>query len=297
MNFLDAFADAVLRTNAPAISEYELYVLGQTLFAAGEWEGAKLSRGPKGWDALRAVRAEKRLFARRVIVSDADFRSGVWRIVQSTHAGSAEEVACIADPFCYVSHLSAMHRYGLTERSPQALHLTTPARPLWNQMWADRYASKLRDDLGGEGLPGFTKPGFESQLRRRPVIVHETVHPAEPIEVRGERTRIASVGRTFADMLIEPALCGGMRHVVEVWEREAGDWTDMIIEAVDRLAGRKTDIVKVRAGYLLQERMGVLDPRVEGWKAFAQRGGSRKLDPEGGYAPTFSAEWMISLNV
>lgn len=297
MNFHDAFADAVLRTDAPAITEFELYILGQGLFAEGVWDGEKLTRGPRAWDSTRATRAVNRLFARRVIAEDADFRSGVYRIVQSTRAGSAEEVACIADPFCYVSHLSAMQRYGLTDRTPQALHLSTPARPLWNKLWAAQCAPKLREDLGGEFLPGFARPGFKNQLRRREVIVHETVHPGEPIDVRGERTRIASVGRTFADMLIEPGLCGGMRHVIEVWEREAGDWAEMIIPEVDRVHGPRTDIVKVRAGYLLQERLGMTDPRVLAWKAFAQRGGSRKLDPEGDYAPTFSADWMISLNV
>ena len=100
MKFFDAYIDALLQNNAPVVTAYELYLLGQTLFVAGEWAGQRLLRRPTCWDSTRAKRAENRLVARRAIVGDTDFGSGVWRIVQSTRAGTAEEVACIADPFC-----------------------------------------------------------------------------------------------------------------------------------------------------------------------------------------------------
>ena len=71
-------------------------------------------------------------------------------------------------------------------------------------------------------------------------------------------------------------------------------WIGQIISAVEE---ENASIVKVRAGYILSERLGIADPRIEAWKAFAQRGGSRKLDPDAPYAPVFSGAWMLSLNV
>lgn len=186
-----------------------------------------------------------------------------------------------------------MQRYGLTDRSPEALHLTTPTRSVWN-MLRDQ---KMVEDLGGppdSEHPLLLRLGFKGELRRRPVIVHESSHPAKPVEVRGEKTRITSIGRTFGDMLSEPALCGGIRHVIDIWERDAEQWVDQIIGEVDKMESK---IVKVRAGYLLSEVLEIEDSRIAGWEQFAQRGGSRKLNPDAPYAPIYSERWMISLNV
>lgn len=293
MNFNDGLDKALLDHDAPIVTDYEFFALGRKLLDAKEWGGEPLKRLPTGWDHTRARNAIRRLEARKSITADADFRSGVWRVIQSTRNGSAEEVACIVDPFCYVSHLSAMQRYGLTDRSPEALHLTTPARSVWN-MLRDQ---KMVEDLGGppdSEHPLLLRLGFKGELRRRPVIVHESSHPAKPVEVRGEKTRITSIGRTFGDMLSEPALCGGIRHVIDIWERDAEQWADQIIGEVDKMESK---MVKVRAGYLLSEVLEIEDGRIDGWEQFAQRGGSRKLNPDAPYAPTYSERWMISLNV
>lgn len=297
MLFSKSIEDALLEQDAPIITFYEFFLLGLSLFRKGEWAGEKLKRMPNDWDVDRARNALRRLENNQVLALDRDFKSNVWKVVQSTRSGAAEEIACIADPFCYVSHLSAMERYGLTNRSPQALHLTTPA----NALWRAKRDEKMNSDLGGQGgdysshlAPLLVRPGIQDQVRRRPVIVHETKHPAEAVPVRGERTRISSIGRTFVDMLSEPNLCGGMTHVLEVWSDHAERWAEKIIESTDHSHSK---IVKVRAGYIFNDVLRIENPKIDGWKEFAQRGGSRKLDPEAEYAPTFSEKWMISINV
>jgi len=292
ISFTEALELALLADDRPIVTDYDVYLRGKGLVEARTWQGAPMKNVPKEWDELRLRRSLRRLAARKALVQDHDFRSGVWRVVQSTRSGSAEEVACIADPFCYVSHLSAMERYGLSDRSPAALHLTTPTRTLWNTMRDKKLADEIAADKEAGSL--LLRFGFKEKLRRRPVVVHETRHPSPPIEVRGELTRISAIGHTFADMLSEPALCGGMHHVLDVWDRHARDWVDQIIPAVD---GSESKIVKVRAGHILSERLGIQSPVVSSWRAFAQRGGSRKLDPETPYEPVYSETWMISLNV
>lgn len=293
MNFSDGLENALLARDLPVVTFYDFYVLGHQLFHSKTWKDESLKRMPHGWDQLRAKNAIRRLEARRALVSDSDFTSGVWRVTQATRAGSAEEVACIADPFAYVSHLSAMQRYGLTDRSPQALHLTTPKRALWNAFRSERALHDLPDVQRVEN-PILNRPGFKGTIRRRPVVVHVSSHPWNPSPISGEETRITSVGQTFADMLTEPGLCGGMRHVLDVWESEASQWVQEIVATIDQL---DIKMVKVRAGYILSEIMDIDHPALHNWAKFAQRGGSRKLDPDKEYAPEFSERWMISINV
>lgn len=292
MNFSNALENSLLNKDLPVVSLYDFYVMGHQLFQSKTWNNEPLTRMPQDWDQLRATNAVRRLQARHALVADSDFASGVWRVTQATRAGSAEEVACIADPFAYVSHLSAMQRYGLTDRSPQALHLTTPKRPLWNALRSERARNDLPEVPRVENLI-LNRPGFRDTIRRRPVVVHVSSHPWKPSPISGEETRITSIGQTFADMLTEPGLCGGMRHVLDVWENEAGQWVQEIVAAIDQL---DIKIVKVRAGYILSEIMDIDHPALHNWEKFAQRGGSRKLDPDADYAPDFSERWMLSIN-
>jgi predicted transcriptional regulator of viral defense system len=293
MNFSEGIEKSINDNDLPVITFYEFFVLGYHLFHKKALNGEPLKRLPHGWDQTRAKNALRRLEARKTLVMDSDFRSGVWRVTQSTRAGSAEEVACIADPFAYVSHLSAMQRYGLTDRSPQALHLTTPKRPLWNNLRDERLHEDL-PDLDQIEASVLNRPGFKDKIRRRPIVVHVSSHPWTPAPVSDEKTRITSIGQTFADMLAEPKLCGGIRHVLDVWEKEAEPWTEEIIQTVDLLDSK---IAKVRAGYILTEVMDIDHPTIHNWEQYAQRGGSRKLDPDAEYAPVFSEKWMISINV
>lgn len=293
MNFIDSLENSIVDNDLPVITFYDFFVLGYHLFHQKTWKGASLKRLPQQWDQARAKNALRRLETRKAILLDSDFRSGVWRVTQSTRAGSAEEIACLADPFAYVSHLSAMQRYGLTDRSPKSLHLTTPKREIWTLLRNERIAKDL-PDLEKIERPILYRPGFKNTIRRRHVIVHVSSHPWTPSHISGEETRITSIGQTFADMLTEPHLCGGMRHVLDVWENEAEPWVSDVVAAIDQLESK---IVKVRAGYILSEILEIDHPVLYSWEQFAQRGGSRKLDPDSEYAPKFSERWMISLNV
>jgi predicted transcriptional regulator of viral defense system len=227
-----------------------------------------------------------------LLARDPDFGATVWRVLTSRRAGSAEETACIADPFCYVAFLSAMERYGLTDRSPTALHLTTPARANWNRM---RDKKMMLDfPASDRAHPTLIHLSLGSTLRGRPMVVHQSRDPDAALELAGERTRISTIGRTFADMLAQPTLCGGLHHVLDVWKEHAGAWLDEIVTAVDR---SHLKLVKLRAGYILSERMGLAHPQFDAWAHLAQRGGSQKLDPGAPYGGVFSERWMLALNV
>lgn len=238
----------------------------------------------------------KQLIKSRQMAPDGDFGTRIYRLMGMA-SDVAETACCSVDPFCYVSHLSAMERYGISDRVPDALILTSPATSEWRLRAGEWF---LRRSVGFENyLRGFRhqvlrRVKFPPKVRGRAVrlVVSKLADHGKPLKT--ERARIASIGRTFADMLADPELCGGMAHVVDVWRRHVADYLEETITEIDRHPAK---IVKVRAGYILQELLSISHPIIERWKSSVERGGSRKLDPSAPYAPIFSEVWQISINL
>lgn len=226
-----------------------------------------------------------------LIRQDRDYGDRAIRVVNISDL-PADDIACIVDPTCYISHLSAMQRWGLTDRSPKALILTRPDR----KTAAKRLLAYRTESLGKDNANAFPLGivGHPSRVRGRIVRTYESKTAGAFLINRGSNARLSTIGQTFLDMLQKPGLCGGMPHVLEAWEEHAETYLDDIVKAVDTAKSR---LVKSRAGYILEERLGLYHRGIEHWKAFGQRGSSRKLDPSRDFAPTFSETWMISLNV
>lgn len=291
------------------MTEYELFLAASELHFAGEYEGKKIRVTQNPPDRTRYRNIVAQLLADKSLRPDPDFHPQtddgwleltrrsyqtyvvVFR-VSEVPEGNAEDISAIVDPFCYISHLSAMHRYSLTNRIPEALNLSTPKR------WSLRRDQKIAVDYDGHDADNYIAPlkkiTLPTVLRERHIALHKTVRSPVVKKIRGGFGRIAAVGEVFVQMLDRPELCGGMRHVIDVWADNSVIYFEDIIRAVD---SSEEAIIKVRAGYLLDELLGFSDPRVSSWTRFAQRGGSRKLDPSVDYVSKFSEKWMLSLNV
>jgi predicted transcriptional regulator of viral defense system len=226
-----------------------------------------------------------------VIGADRDYGARIIRVLTVSDM-SAENIVCLVDPTCYVSHLSAMQRWGLTDRSPDALILTRPDRKA-AQACLRTYMDRVLLETEDNPFP-LRIINHPARVRRRKVHVYESTTAGAYIENRSDEVRISTIGQTFLDMLQKPDLCGGMSHVLDVWEEHAAIHLEDIIDAVDTAT---SNLVKSRAGYILDERLALRHEGIERWKAFGQRGSSRKLDPSKEFASRFSETWMISLNV
>jgi predicted transcriptional regulator of viral defense system len=207
-----------------------------------------------------------------------------------------EEVACTVDPFCYLSHLSAMVHHGLTNRIPAKLFVSSPKATDWKKHAEAQMLKDLGDDLEAyreNGMPLLTRIKME-KLGKTQIHRFDATHLGAYKNVRDKTLRISTMGRTFLDMLRNPELCGGIHHVLEVYEESAKTYQRLIVDEIDR---HGAPINKVRAGYILSEKLQIQDEVVESWVKFAQRGGSRKLDAAGEYIAEWSDKWCLSLNV
>lgn len=290
-HFAEALANAITESGALILSDYEMFLLASDIYRE---KSAKYLRGDHpSIDQYR--RSRSILKDADVIASDKDYRR-LWRVM-SHGAIPADEVVCAADPFCYISHISAMQRYGLTLRRPEALHITRPSSKLGKSMISEqlqRGVERLTFDGHVIEFPKLTQIKHPRVVRGRKIEVKTTSNPGEVRVVRGTNARVGSIGQVFLDMLTDPQICGGMGHILDVWEETAETYLEEIVARIDA-AG--SGLVKVRAGYILEERMRIDHSKLRCWVAFAQRGGSSVLDPSQPYQDVFSEKWMISLNV
>lgn len=286
----EALARALASQPRPVLSNYDLFRELWIIYRSG---AAKYLRGETpSRDVFRRTRSLLR--SEGIIRQDNDYRSH-WRLVDKPDA-AAEDVVCSVDPFCHIAHLSALQRYGLTNRRPEHLLLVEPTPVLRRQrvreQMARDYGDALKDpDAGIEPARAVRHP---ETVRGRPISINTTKFAADRIPIKGSLSRIATIGQAFLDTLDNPDLSGGMSHILDIWSEHAPAYLDEIVERVTRA---EKGIWKVRAGYILEEHIGVEDPRVAAWARFAQRGSSRVLDPGKPFAPRFSEKWMLSLNV
>lgn len=283
-------AELLEKRARPVVTPVHLYGLIRQMYQESSSKKLYLRGSDPGIDDY--LKLKQLLIDTRIVRSDRDYRTRALRI-PTIYDRPAEEIVCLADPTCYVSFLSAMERWGLTNRSPKALMLSRPDR----KTALDKLRRHRQDILGDHhdiSILPLHLVKHPTRVRGGRVQMCMTKSAGANLKIRGSDIRISTIGQTFLDMLQKPALCGGMPHVLEVWEQHAETYLNSIVAAVDTASN---GLVKSRAGYILQEYLGLHHPHISNWKAFSQRGGSRKLDPSQKYAPTYSETWMISINV
>jgi predicted transcriptional regulator of viral defense system len=287
------------------VTTYSLFHVLSAVLAAGG-KGLYLRGDTTPGSHIGAVRSN--LLLSQALEVDPDYGRSVFRVIPVGDS-PAEEVCALANPFGHISHLSAMQRWGLTERRPEALYLTMPppkaAHPLIEERMAADYGTSDYNTVLGSRWQGRDIPPAPPvklhfirhplRVRGREISVYETKHPARWLPVQDSHARLATVGQTFVDTMERPQYCGGMAHVLDVWRRHADGFREEIVSTMDAVG---TPIAKVRAGYLLDELLAIGgDSRIQAWVQFAQRGSSRVLDPTKPFATEHSEKWMLSINV
>lgn len=296
MRWRDALAADVLAAQPPPIvSTYWIASRLLLLVIAGRYDGKELQLPKVATVSEMLSDARDALLKRGILQRDRSLPNYLFRTVHAADADAAQ-LMCVIDPFGYIAYLSAMAHYGLTNRLPKILYFVTPDSTLWREMANEKMATDL-----GEWASRY-------RLEQLPELKHSKIEKISGVLLQTIRTkqlggwrygknqtiRVTGLGRTFLDMLRRPDLCGGVRHVIEVYEEHASTHLGAIIAEFN---SHGAVIDRMRAGYVLEEYCDISDPRIEEWAEQASRGGSRKLDPQAGYSSNFSEKWALSINV
>lgn len=300
-----AVMDSLRDRNAPIITAYELFRLIWDIYENPDQYPVKIVRRVKSPGQLQYKKVIDDLATERFFRPDPDLSKGasyadigneVLRISEVADV-SAEDIISIVNPFIYISHISAMQRYGITSRQPKTLYFTSP----WKNEWRKKARNKTKIDFGFDPdeadlkyFRDLREIKIPEKVRGRKIHVTHSKKIYNSINISESKSRIIDIGDLFVQTIDDFELCGGMAHVIEVWEESAENHADNIINAIS--SNQTTAIVKVRAGYILNEIVGIHNSRIDSWTKYAQRGGSRRLDTSKPYAENFSEKWMISIN-
>jgi predicted transcriptional regulator of viral defense system len=191
-----------------------------------------------------------------------------------------------------------MEYHGLTDQFSKMFFMSSLKGKAWSELAQKQMAKDFGEDLNAyleTELPTLKHLKI-NKIAGKPVNVHSSVYydHGAYITVKDKFLKVSSIGRTFLDMIRTPNLCGGIYHVLDVYRENAKRYLRLIIDETDRNGSL---IDKTRVGYILDERLGLSEPRIEEWKRHVQRGGSRKLVADGDYSPFFSETWCLSINI
>lgn len=288
----------------------QIELINRTIHRLGESTQPVVTRYRLGWaiflsahelqiidlDAKGFSACELHLLQLGIVRPIPGLRSNMAYTLLGTALSDPRTLACGLDPFCYISHLSAMEFHGLTDRMPEILYVSTHAPKEWKTFAHERMAHDLGNEITrylSSALPEIQNVNFAKALGK-PVHRTASLHLGAYRTYPEQHLRIATLGRTFLDMLKSPNLCGGITHVIDCFRTHAKSYLRLILDEIDQHGAA---IDKVRAGYILETLCDITDTRIEHWKTFAKRGGSRKLDSSVGYSEQFSEAWCLSINV
>lgn len=281
----------------PVVTSYELGKIVFEFYVSKKYQSETIKGLQKDTPQMPDYsRNIKRLLERGILSPNKNFpEKSVFNIL-GRKSTEAEEVICTVDPFCYVSHLSAMAHHGLTNREPQILFVSTPSPQDWSQFAKQKMAKDLKENLDAyiqSGLPKLTRIRCQ-KIQGRTLNKYSSKHLGAFKSIMDKQLRVSTIGRTFIDMVRVPKLCGGIRHVVECFENFAQEYSSLIISEAEQHAN---SIEKARLGYLLDEVCNIENDTLYEWAKHVERGGSRKLDPNSEYSPTYSEKWCLSINL
>ena len=295
MKTLKALTLSLGNINAPVITSYQLGRIIYYLFSTKTYNGEPLNLSKKLAETHDYNKYLRNLLQDGVLNNSRTLPRGVYSLL-GRELENPSEIICTINPFCYVSHLSAMAHHGLTDRIPAKLIISSPNPKEWKEYATDKMEKDLSDDYENyieSYLPRLTRQEV-TRIRKTEIECINSKHLGAYKNIKGKTTKVSTIGRTFLDMLRNPDLCGGINHVLSVFDEYGQTYLRLITDEIDR-NGKQID--KVRAGYILDERMNCSNEIVESWVKFAQRGGSRKLDASTEYIPTWSDKWLLSINV
>jgi len=279
------------RHEKPVIGLYEIHWYLYELYRDKSFLGVKIGKVTAAEPDYRVISDVLHYLVSGGVISKCI--DGYVYAINGRGKPTAQQVVCCMNPCSYISYISAMEWHGITDRIPKILHVTHSSSAFLKKTILEKIKKEFPNIVSHQQLYPSNISGIDS-FDGKKIDFHKKISFKMKAEQHGSGgVRVTSVGETFLDMLKEPDLCGGFDHVLHVFENNYEKYLPVIVKEITK-NGNSMD--KARAGYILEERLGVKNRNVDLWKNDVKRGGSRKLIPSKPYIHKWSETWCISIN-
>lgn len=294
MHIRSALAHYLLNTyQYSVISEKEIRSLIEDLYIKKEYLGERLNIN-KEYAENREISTQIQHLMDLKIISIGDVKNSEidkYYKISGKPNYDPSEILCTIYNTSYISFLSAMSYYSISDKIPKTLYLSIPNRQNWREEFlkSNGYKSfRLIPSYPKLNLNTFEPVRVIFTTKRYGSINNCKKEYASPL-------RIVTIGKLFSDMIAYPDLCGGQDHVLDVLFDNAKKYHRHIINYVDS-NGSKLD--KARVGFFLEKVLSLENETLQSWRREIDgtHGGSSKFfaqSPHNGY---YSFDWGLALN-
>jgi len=220
--------------------------------------------------------------------------TGYGYFVKKKHNNSPQELLNIIYPYGYLSHLSAMQYYDLTDKLPITVFMTFLSNAEWKFAGTEEHLEKVSDFFENDEVTFYIPryPVEDEHFGKN--LVFKRVKKLELYSEFDNKLKVINIGELFIQMLQEPDLCGGFDHVLDTYKEYGKIFLRKILKSLDTAS----KIDQTRVGFILDKILGLKNPKIDSIKESmqGQRGSSRKMISKEPFSPYFCLEWNISLN-
>jgi predicted transcriptional regulator of viral defense system len=289
LSLLTTVATALEKKIEPVITDYDLSRLIHKIYneinAAEKSVSKDIQISKNIFNSILTTLTELNIIRR-----NKDFTGGAVFSIVKNNSEDIHAIICSVDPFVYISHLSAMNLYGMSDKVTKTIYITEPTFSMWSEFANEKM---IRDNITLQNAPKLHKISYD-KVNNYKIVKLVDKNYGEFTTLKNSNVKISNLGRTFLDMIRKPEYSGTLQHVLAIYKEFGAQYSDLIIDQINKYGSA---IEKVRAGFILEEYCGVKNPIIDSWIRFCQRGGSRKLDPTKGYKANFSERWCLSINL
>ena len=218
-------------------------------------------------------------------------------------------------PLGFLSHLSAMNLYALSNTKSSGIYFTCPNRSDWKKLCLKNIKKRFKGlsiamPVSNKYIEinGFI---FSTQSILDPYPNQKILEEAgsnkaliiinKKSSVESEwwnNCHIQNIVDLYLDMLKAPHYCGGISHVLKIYQDHLIEDQKLLSDILDILDKTGSIIDKARVGCILNKVFAIESSQLDKWKfeQIGKRGSSRKLFSNFEFDSFFDEEWNISIN-